>query len=85
VPDQTIDIVRFVHYVSLGSANGEFPSACRVAIVTETDPEIIGHVGLCVINPTGFHFRPLATGGVHADPDGAPDTWHWPQQCPHRT
>lgn len=71
-----------VHYVSHGSpvrADGtqEYPSVCRVAIVTELDLNSAYRLGLCVMNPTGFLFRPLETGGAVWDKKpGEPGTWH---------
>lgn len=79
--DNALRIGRVVHYVSLGSADGYYPSACRAADVTETD---VDHeiAGLFIKNPEGVHFHSLAKGGVSEDPDGAPGTFHWPRQCP---
>lgn len=71
---------RIVHYVSLGSRRGEYPEgACRAAIVTEVS-EDGAHVNLCVVNPTGLHFR----DGVVEDPSPTPatGTWHWPERAP---
>lgn len=57
-------IGRVVHYVSYGTPNGEYPSECRAAIVTEipgthaTRNGVLGPlVGLCVLNPTGQFFN----------------------------
>lgn len=71
-----------VHYVSQGSpvrADGtqEYPSTCRMAFVTETDPQSAYRLGLCVVSPTGFLFRSLETGGAEWDKKpGEPGTWH---------
>lgn len=73
---------RIVHYVSLGSADGTYPSVCRAADVTEADASR-ERAGLCVKNPEGLHFRSLAMGGVAQDPHGSRGTWHWPMECPH--
>lgn len=66
---------RQVHYVARGSADGYFPAVCRSAEITEVDG--MGRVGLCVVNPTGLFFHPLALdGGVPysvGDTDAAPD------------
>jgi hypothetical protein len=52
---QKPSIVQAVHYVSLGSAGGEYRSECRAAVVTEVD-EDGSTVGLFVMNPNGtFH------------------------------
>ena len=85
-----------VHYVSFGTpprADGSqaFRSECRAATITELGRG--GLVGLCVFNPTGLFFHPLAAGGCayHAgDPEhvdaepGRPTcrggTWHWPER-----
>lgn len=77
-----------VHYVSRGSLDGKFPPTCRAATVTEVDPTDPNRVGLCVTNPTGLFFYPLADGGSvreqlgertvegkPAPPTGG--TWHW--------
>lgn len=54
---------RDVHYRSRGSADGRFPPTCRAAKITAVDEyqesapgEFIGHVDLCVFNPTGLFF-----------------------------
>ena len=66
-------IGRIVHYVSLGSADGRFPSLCRAATVTEVlelepdsflEPGDCPRVGLAVTNPTGLFFHGLDSGGV---------------------
>lgn len=73
-----------VHYVSHGTPVREdgtqaFPSTCRAAIVTEVNPEEPLRVGLCVINPTGLFWHPLAEGGCHqAEHQHHGGTWHWP-------
>jgi hypothetical protein len=93
-----------VHYVSHGTpirsdGSQAFASVCRSAVITELaepgSPMEANHVvGLCVINPTGLFFHPLAAGGVpfddgHVktyDADGPVDTvhnggtWHWPER-----
>lgn len=57
---------RLVHYVARGSADGFFPPVCRAATITEVGE--LGRVGLCVFNPTGEFFHPLAlSGGVPYD------------------
>lgn len=77
-----------VHYVSRGSLDGKFPPACRAATVTEVDPTDPNRVGLCVTNPTGLFFYPLADGGCVREQAGertvegkpvppAGGTWHW--------
>lgn len=66
---------RIVHYVARGSADGQFPVACRAAVITEVDagtPQRSGggRVGLAVLNPTGIFLHSLAAGGCEYD-DGA--------------
>jgi hypothetical protein len=64
-----------VLYVSRGSADGVFPPVDRAAVVTEVgdDKETLG---LCVLNPTGMFFHPLAAGGArHDEQDWAGGTW----------
>lgn len=64
---------RIVHYYSHGSAGGEYPKACRAAIVTSLGemlpypthgdgPEDLGEddaqlADLCVLNPEGLLFK----------------------------
>lgn len=64
---------RVVHYVSYGTPGGEYPPACRAAVVTglgeplpypqhgdglDDLPEDGAQlVDLCVLNPTGLFFR----------------------------
>lgn len=81
---------RIVHYVSYGTpvqADGTqtYLPECRAAIVTELSDEpqdmLDGRVGLCVLNPTGFFFHPLADGGcLHSELDHNGGTWHWPER-----
>lgn len=90
---QTPSVGRIVHYVSYGTPGGEYPKACRAATVTEVDPSDPARVGLCVQNPTGLFFHPLAAGGCRHEPgdlaEGSPvcaiaagGTWHWPERTP---
>lgn len=73
-------IGQVVHYVSYGTPNGEYESECRAAIITyvdqyqpPVDDAFIGHVDLCVLNPTGVIFG----RGVHyhdgGETPGKPD------------
>ena len=101
---QKPSVGRVVHYVSHGTpprADGSqaFASQCRAAIITEVADPNFGEgettVGLCVLNPTGLFFHPLADGGseFHGGdfgPDHNGDTitdvsyhggsWHWPER-----
>jgi hypothetical protein len=66
---------RMVHYVALGRGAGNIRGAHRAAIVAEVGGR--SSVTLCVINPTGIHFR----DGVVEDPSPTPArTWHWPER-----
>ena len=52
---------QMVHYVSYGTPGGEYPMACRAAVITEIPAgdrrfEVHG-IGLCVLNPTGQFFN----------------------------
>lgn len=83
---------RVVHYVSYGTPGGEYPKACRAAVVTQTFPhDGFGDVGLAVLNPTGMFFHPAVhestaiaaeRGDEPTDLCGGHDypggTWHWP-------
>jgi hypothetical protein len=66
-------IGEIVHYVSYGTPNGEYPKACRAAIVTATPDPQGSVVDLCVLNPTGQFFNQdveLDKGGpMVGDPD----------------
>lgn len=97
---------RIVHYVSHGTpikddGTQAYISQCRAAVIAEVgqgptpgmrilNPGAQPPVGLCVLNPTGLFFHPLADGGCDYDEgtgvadwscDGANHaggTWHWP-------
>ncbi len=73
-------IGRTVHYVSRGSADGVFPPACRMALVTEVGAD--ARVGLAVVNPDGLFFHPLSKdGGIEYRADEqTPGSWHWPER-----
>lgn len=78
---QTPSVGRTVHYVSYGTPKGEFTSQCRAAVITEVSYED-EYVGLCVLNPTGLFFHPLAAGGCAFDNTDKPrgGSWHWPER-----
>lgn len=95
---QKPSVGRIVHYVSHGTpirpdGTQTFPPACRAALVTEVGDDGTT-VGLCVTNPTGEFYHPLASGGCQHDPGergpgDTPDTpdvsyqagtWHWPER-----
>jgi len=79
---ETASVGRIVHYVSYGTPGGEFSQECRAAIVTEVDHST-GSVGLCVLNPTGQFFHPIArNGGCPYDGSDQPQggSWHWPER-----
>ncbi len=67
-----------VHYRSYGTPGGEYPSACRAAIVTWVGEQYkTGHWAVClaVLNPEGMFFNQAVPFGT-ADAGG---TWHWPE------
>jgi hypothetical protein len=78
---------RVVHYVSYGTPGGEYPSACRAAIVTDVDdyqePATndaglhIGHVSLAVLNPEGMFFNRSVRQDEELKRGG---TWHWAER-----
>jgi hypothetical protein len=65
---------RIVHYVSRGSADGEYSPECRAAIMTGVSST--GNVSLCVLNPEGMYF----THPLPQDEDQSGGTWHWPEK-----
>jgi hypothetical protein len=68
---------RVVHYVSYGTPGGEYPKACRAAMITEVHGGDDQVVGLAVLNPTGLFFD----RSVELDEDEKPGgTWHWPER-----
>jgi hypothetical protein len=80
-----------VHYVSYGTTGGEYPSACRAAIVTavdtyqdgvDADGMHIGHVSLCVLNPEGQFFNRAV---MQSEDEHRGGTWHWPKQATPET
>lgn len=86
---QKPSVSRIVHYVSHGTpvkpdGSQAYPSVCRAAIVTAVDEyqpagddgQFVGHVDLCVLNPTGMFF----TQGVHQHDGGATPG---DPNCPH--
>jgi hypothetical protein len=66
-----------VHYVSYGTPGGEYPKACRAAIVTEVRGSDDSTAGLAVLNPSGMFFDRDVT---HDEDDKAGGTWHWPER-----
>lgn len=94
-PAAVPSVGRIVHYVSYGTPGGEYPKACRAAVITAVPDVGIpegGAVGLCVLNPTGQSFNP----SIPHDSGHVPDheqvsdlchgldydggTWHWPER-----
>ena len=85
-----------VHYVSHGTAGGEYGRECRAAIITQvhdSDPvpeHGVPYVGLFVANPTGLFLNQqvLHDPGKPAGEDTslcygqdyAGGTWHWPER-----
>lgn len=79
MPSPTVG--RIVHYVSYGTPAGEYPSACRAAVVTEVDDD---HqtVGLAVLNPEGMFFNRHVPCRQPPMGGGAPGgSWHWPERA----
>jgi hypothetical protein len=86
-------IADTVHYVSLGSENGEYPRACVAAIVTGTYPDEPGSDD-CIIGLRAFPMwgETIRDHVIHDDGEPHPDavltcrrrdyppgTWHWAQ------
>lgn len=69
---QTPTVGRIVHYVSYGTPGGEYPSACRAAIVTGTCPAD-DDVSLAVLNPSGLFFDQEVPYHDGAETPGAAD------------
>jgi hypothetical protein len=71
---------RAAHYVAYG-VPGKFPSVCRAATITEVTGD--GDVGLCVENPGGVFFHPVAheNGPCRYSDEVKPGTWHWPERA----
>jgi hypothetical protein len=80
-----------LHYVSMGSRNGEFPKACRAAIVTQTFDDHhhgAGVIGLAVLTPWALELHPEIRQGspqrtqpptdLCAGLDYPGGSWHWP-------
>jgi len=76
----TPSVGRIVHYVSFGTPGGEYPSACRAAVVTgavTSDAGVDRPVSLCVLNPEGLFF---SKDVAHSEDDHRGGTWHWPER-----
>lgn len=66
-----------VHYRSFGTPGGEYPMACRAAIVTEEHKPRDGYpktLALAVLNPTGMFFN---TGIPQDESRENGGTWHF--------
>lgn len=94
--EQVPSVGRVVHYLAYGTPGGEYPKACRAAIVTGLGeplpypqhgdtPEDLGPddaqlVDLCVLNPTGLFFREGVPQDERAMFERGGGTWHWPER-----
>lgn len=79
--EQKPTVGRIVHYVAYG-VPGKFPATCRSAEITEVNDA--GDVGLCVKNPTGLFFHPIAHDNgpcPHDEVGKTGGTWHWPERA----
>lgn len=93
---QPPSVGTIVHYISYGTPGGEYPKACRAAIVTGggdllpypvhgDGPDDLGEddaqlVDLCVLNPTGLFFREGVPQDERPRPERGGGTWHWPER-----
>jgi hypothetical protein len=69
---------RIVHYVSYGTPGGEYPSACRAAVITEVPVHYpVRAISLCVLNPEGLFFNKEV---IEDQDDRRGGTWHWPER-----
>jgi hypothetical protein len=82
-----------VHWTSLGTADGSYPSRCFAADIVDTFPDEPGTVSLLVKKPWGLEHRNdvRLDEGIDVTPAGhgptdycdgldhAPGTWHWGQ------
>lgn len=84
---------RIVHYVSYGTPGGEYPKACRAAVVTGLSGTLgleyptgdeLGDgaqlVDLCVLNPTGMFFNVGVPQDERPLYEQSGGTWHWPER-----
>lgn len=80
--NEGVAVGRTVHYHSLGSADGQYKSEPRAAIITETG-RMVTHgtndgwkpvVSLAVLNPTGLFFA----ADIAHSPTPKPGHWSWP-------
>jgi hypothetical protein len=73
---------RIVHYVAFGTPGGEYAAgAHRAAVITDLLDGGAGigidSVSLCIVNPTGLHFR---DGVAQDEQEQRAGTWHWPER-----
>jgi len=73
---------RSVHYVAFGTPGGEYAAgAHRAAIIVDVlhgGPGIgVDSVTLCILNPTGLHFRDRVP---QDETEKRPGSWHWQER-----
>lgn len=90
-------LTAMVHYASRGSMDGQYPSTCRAAVITQVftkttlgnyaiNHEQASTVGLHVMSPEGvYHLTLEGSGGckyvLPPDRSRVPGTWHWAEDC----
>lgn len=70
-PSRKPYLTESVHYQAHGSANGQYPSVCRAALITEVHEGPTAAV--TVFNPTGMFMHPAMPHDEHR----SPGSFHW--------